>query len=515
LGTITDYIDDDSEDDAKTDEEHADNKKEDCEKDNDDDHTPPKPASDPNFARRINRMWLDVHNIIPRTDPGLFIPGMPTEEEEEEFVIGTKRSHPGDDEDDAEISGPSKARRSSKKQQFARDGNKKGKTDAFEKRRPDLVLVDHSIQEHRQDWCFWRHIAVLLEVKRDRSDGPNPADGTTLTALAAQLADMARLHLAARPFMRYSVSLTVCGSIFNLAIFDRAGGVVSKDYSVIKDLDTFIRVICRLGRDLDAYDLGLDRTVVPLHPLGGWTKFPEFQLTVGGSTYITQGVPLWQSTSLVGRGTFVWVVRREVNGEQDGKGGAKTFILKNAWRACARLAESTVYKMLSGATQESTSHLTNLEGVAKFVDGGDVFDAQQPNDMIKVSSHRKGFGKPINENDDPALHRLVLASHGRKLYEFVTFSQLMRAAKQMSSGTLSRFDQRSSLTHFQDFVPFMNEVSLTGTSVSATSSWVRQRMSLGLSVISTWLRWTWRLLRNYSRNGMTRSRPAKGEHSER
>jgi hypothetical protein len=490
LGTITDFIEDDSEDDTKTDEEHAGNKDEDDEKDDDDNDTPPKPASDTNFARRINRMWLDVHNIIPRTDPGLFIPGMPTEEgEEEEFVIGTKRSHPGDDEDDAEISGPSKARRSSKKQQFARDRNNKGKTDAIDKRRPDLVLVDHSTHERRQERCFWRHIAVLLEVKRDGSAGPNPADGTTLTGLAAQLADMARLHLAARPFMRYSVNLTVCGAIFNLAIFDRAGGVVSKDYNINKDLDTFIRVIRRLGRDLDAYDLGLDRTVVPLHPLGGWAKFPEFQVIAGGSTYITQGVPLWQSASLVGRGTFVWVVELKVDGEQHGKGkGKTTFILKNAWRACARLAESTVYKMLYSATQESTSHLTNLDGVAKFVDGGDVFDPQQPNDMIKVSSHRIGFGRPINENDDPALHRLVLASHGRKLYEFGTFSQLMRAAKQMSSGTLSRFDQCSPLTRFQDFVPFMNEASLTEISVSATCSWVRQRMSLGLSVTSTWLR---------------------------
>jgi hypothetical protein len=70
----------------------------------------------------------------------------------------------------------------------------------------------------------------------------------------------------------------------------------------------FIRIIGRLGRDLDAYDLGLDRTVVPLHSLGSWEQFPEFQVTVGGSTYITQGLPLWQSTSLVGRGTFVWVV---------------------------------------------------------------------------------------------------------------------------------------------------------------------------------------------------------------
>ena len=126
----------------------------------------------------------------------------------------------------------------------------------------------------------------------DRSDGPNPKDGTTLTGSAAQLADMARLHLAARPFMRYSVHLSVCGDVFNLAFFDRAGGVISKDYNINKDLKMFIRIIRRLGRDLDAYDLGLDRTVVPLQSLGSWKQFPEFQVTVGGSTYTTQGLPL-------------------------------------------------------------------------------------------------------------------------------------------------------------------------------------------------------------------------------
>jgi len=264
--------------------------------------------------------------------------------------------------------------------------------------------------------------------------------------LAAKLADMARLHLAARPFMRYSVHLTVCGAIFNLAIFDRAGGVVSKDYNINKDLDTFIRTIRRLGRDLDAYDLGLDRTVVPLHALGSWEHFPEFRVSVGGFTYVTQGLPLWQSTSLVGRGTSVWVAALEGDAEESGKGNSKTFILKTAWRVYARLPESTVYKMIYSATNEPTSHLTNLDGVAQFVDGGDIFDPQLPNEMIKVSSHRKGFGKPISEADDRVLHRLVLASHGGNLHEFVTFSQLMRAAKKMNSGMLSGFAQHPFLT---------------------------------------------------------------------
>ena len=76
-----------------------------------------KPASDTKFARRINRSWVDVHNIIPRTDIGLFIPGIPIDDHDvgEDFVIGTKRSRPGDDEDYADTPGPSKARGSSKK----------------------------------------------------------------------------------------------------------------------------------------------------------------------------------------------------------------------------------------------------------------------------------------------------------------------------------------------------------------------------------------------------------------
>jgi len=63
---------------------------------------------------------------------------------------------------------------------------------------------------------------------------------------------MPRIYLAARPFVRYSVHLGVCDDIFNLAIFGRAGGVVSKDYNINAGMETFIRIIRWLGRDLDA-----------------------------------------------------------------------------------------------------------------------------------------------------------------------------------------------------------------------------------------------------------------------
>jgi len=53
----------------------------------------------------------------------------------------------------------------------------------------------------------------------------------------------------------------------------------------------------------------------------------------------------------------------------------------------------------------------------RLIECGDSFDPQLPSEVIKSSSHRKGFGKPINEDED------ALAGHRRKLYDFATIPQ--------------------------------------------------------------------------------------------
>lgn len=141
--------------------------------------------------------------------------------------------------------------------------------------------------------------------------------------------------LAARPFTRYSIHLSVCGPFFNLAIIDRSDRVVTKSYNINKDLK--LCVIQRLGRELDTYRLRPYPTVVPVHTHSHF----------------------------------------------------KPFILKNAWPTCGRLAESTVY--IWSTTKELTSHLTELDGMAQVAKGGNTFDAQQPNEVVKVSSHRIVF----------------------------------------------------------------------------------------------------------------------------
>ena len=72
-------------------------------------------------------------------------------------------------------------------------------------------------------------------------------------------------------------------------LFDRAGGVVSKDYDLRKggDFETFVRIVRRAGCDMDAYELGLDPTVTPLDYLGSVARYPRFKVKVGDNTYHT------------------------------------------------------------------------------------------------------------------------------------------------------------------------------------------------------------------------------------
>src|SRR5258706_15164725 len=84
-------------------------------------------------------------------------------------------------------------------------------------------------------------------------------------SILCQIANIARLHLATCPFMQYSLHITLCSTIFNICLFDQAGGVVSKDYNLKDedDFEMFVRIICRATCNMDAYELGLDPTVTP------------------------------------------------------------------------------------------------------------------------------------------------------------------------------------------------------------------------------------------------------------
>ena len=268
-------------------------------------------------------------------------------------------------------------------------------------------------------------------------------------SILRQIADIARLHLATRPFMRYSLHITVCGTIFNICLFDRAGAVVSKDYGLKDggDFETFVRIIRRATCDMDAYELGLDPTVAPLDYLGSVARYPRFKVEVGDSSYHTYGLPIWQSVTLQGRGTWVFGATKE---DIPNPKACERLVLKNAWRASGRIAESTLYGILD-KLQEG-GDMPTLRCVAEFVDGGDVMieeHAQQDipttsSDIkegivnqrvaMRVSSHRRFVEDAESNPRNPTLHRVVLATRGKSMVSYSSLNELLSAAQCAAEG---------------------------------------------------------------------------------
>ena len=268
-------------------------------------------------------------------------------------------------------------------------------------------------------------------------------------AIVRQIADIARLHLATRPFMRYSLHITLCGSIFNICLFDRAGGVISKDYDLKDegDFKTFVRIIRRATCDMDAYALGLDPTVTPLDFLGSVARYPRFKVEVGENTYYTYGFPIWQSTTLQGRGTWVFSATADDNPNPM---PTECLVLKNAWRASGRLPESMLYTIINNL--QASNGMLSLRCVAEFVEGGDVMVGEvrqhthTPSSSkvvetqrvsMRVSGHRGFVVDAVLNPHDPVLHRLVLATRGRSMVSYTSLVELLSAGECAAEGTPS------------------------------------------------------------------------------
>ena len=249
--------------------------------------------------------------------------------------------------------------------------------------------------------------------------------------------------------MCYSLHIIICGTIFNICLFDRAGGVVSKDYDLQDegDFETFIRIIRRATCEMDAYELGLDPTVTPLDYLGSVARYPRFKVEVGENTYYTHDLPIWQSTTLQGRGTWVFGATREDNPNPK---PSERLVLKNAWRASGRLPESTLYAIINKL--QANENMPSLRCVAEFVDGGDVTIGEEVPQgssgtstkdkevlvnqtvAMQVSSHRKFVEDAETSAYNPTLHRVVLATQGRSMASYTSFMELLSAAKCAAEG---------------------------------------------------------------------------------
>ena len=419
----------------------------------------PEPLSFPdnrtNHGLCINRTWVDTHASLLHSDPGLYIsvrgikdgndlerkrprdgPAQNTRPKVAKTVLQTDAataSHTTSDLHKIQGGIPGDAT-----PDIDDISNEEEPQDAIpeeaimDDRKPDISLVDLSHSDVVPTEYLWRQCALFMEMKKSASDGPFGQDILTARlpegnpvvtsravmvckSIISQMADNARILMATRPFLRFCLHIAFCGTNFNLALFDRNGAIISRTYDFETHLGLFIRTIRRLTCEMTAYDLGLDTTVRPEGCLGS-VQYPSYLVKISKETwYRTEGVPLWQSTSLIGRGTLVF------NARDHGEPNALPWILKNAWREDGRLKESDLYELM----QRVDGSFSFPKALAKFVVGGDV--SLDNGGEVTIAKHRARFGSKVIGNGS-TVHRLVLASRGKGLASYSSFKQLLMAA---------------------------------------------------------------------------------------
>lgn len=309
---------------------------------------------------------------------------------------------------------------------------------------PDFSLLEITTDSPRYNLStpkkqvshLWRHRSAFAELKPTFDQGPylsnSQPHSPSANQIVTQAADYARLHVSARPFQLFSVGLLIFGTHFCVAIFDRDGVQFSPFHEIWDDLDIFVRVIRRLTCEMSPVDLGQDPSVRVLTTAQaapvkkGNTAFsnepeesrnyPTYEVCMGQGDrrWHTVGFPIWSSLSLLGRGTAVWRVADTLG---------KVVVLKTAWRNGDRLAESQIYESIDGTHP----------GVADYDSGGDVVFPGSNGRIISVAHLRGDTG---GASSSPVLHRLILKSIGRPVWEYKSELELLKGVRAALKGEL-------------------------------------------------------------------------------
>ncbi|KAI0758423.1 hypothetical protein BD413DRAFT_618146 [Trametes elegans] len=253
--------------------------------------------------------------------------------------------------------------------------------------KPDFVIVEVPPPTHGKlhkpvtgDYATWSRCPSFIEVKAKTGDIPRNRRSNNATGTLTQAADYARVIMIARPFQLYVYGLLFCGHSFVLALFDRRGVVVSKDYS-IKSPE------------------GLKNLIAPLSLVQNHSycqdyakQYPRFQFSMWSDTrsWTTFGPPIWTYPSLLGRGTSVWRTFAP-----DGR----AMVVKMAWRTENRMSESDIYQEIARIYNSRLDELPR--GMAQFYEGRDVMYLGERISVYRLREPVDPYG-PHKVGDEPA-----------------------------------------------------------------------------------------------------------------
>ncbi|KLO14792.1 hypothetical protein SCHPADRAFT_292602 [Schizopora paradoxa] len=303
----------------------------------------------------------------------------------------------------------------------------------------DLMNIDHE-EASGGDSRSWNCRDGFCIARIKTLWGPStPENPDTNSEILSQSANFARLHLSSRPFLLFSIGLLIYGKRFSVCIFDRAGVRISPEHDMFLDMEVFIRVIRSLTCVLGAQDIGQDPTARFVKS----PREPDFYVIkpIGRDerSWRTIGPPIWSSMSLFGRGTVVWKVAEYEEATDEVVG--PTMIMKTAWRSAQRNPESSLSRYVTAIARQYSE-----VSVAEFVTGGDVYvEGGSPPDIplaTELSSGRETARNnsstktlitiPLlrrqnpSDEDSPILHRVILSTVGRPLWDYKDEKELAR-----------------------------------------------------------------------------------------
>lgn len=298
---------------------------------------------------------------------------------------------------------------------------------------PDITISSYGIEASKSK--LWRHRDAFGEVKPSNRQRPKPTTPGTIPEIVTQSADYARLLMSARPFMLFCVGILISGTEFCVGIFDRDGVTFSPAYDMFEDTEVLVRVVHSLACSLSIEELGSDPTARVLSVsetlalTSNTETYSSAVLASGGSDFrkwCTIGPPIWSSLSLLGRGTNVWRVRQYVEKiDQPPFLQGDIMIMKTAWRSSARTPESEIYLSIDQPP----------EGLAKFECGGDVQFAGYPITVQNLRTHPIYDFLPQGDIlPTPVLHRLILSTVGRPMWEYTSEIDLLMGFRDALQG---------------------------------------------------------------------------------
>ena len=193
------------------------------------------------------------------------------------------------------------------------------------RRKPDLAMSVNGSQEELN----WKTLASVCEVKY-HSQMPLEFEARI------QVVDKAFFTLSSQLNRRYFVGITMCGSQMRILLLSRGGSAISSPIDIHTHPKDFMYVLTAfmagnlswLGYD-ENFFIGLEDSL--------WIKY-------AGSAYeIIQ--PLFQSCSILGRGTRIMAIRDKLNHE---------LILKDCWLHMGWPTDIEVHQLLEDPSQEVT-----------------------------------------------------------------------------------------------------------------------------------------------------------------